>query len=129
MKFLLLGLAIPCLLSALNPQAVCQETKAQPERLHFSYPYPDSHFKGRFEFAALSAQRVHIQSNEGTILQLRGNVEVITVVCADPCVKSPLVFHSDAIDYNEKTGEINATGNVHSVLTQPVPDMKFRAVR
>jgi lipopolysaccharide assembly outer membrane protein LptD (OstA) len=129
MKFLLLCLTIPCLFPALNSQAVCQETKAQPERLHFLYPYPDSHFKGRFEFAASSAQRVHIQSSEGTILQLRGNVEVATVVCADPCVKSPLVLHADAIDYNEKTGEINATGNVHSVLTQPVPDMKFKAPR
>jgi lipopolysaccharide assembly outer membrane protein LptD (OstA) len=108
---------------------VCQETKPQPERLHFLYPYPDRNFKGRFEFASSSAQRVHLQSTEGTILQLRGNVEVVTVVCGDPCVKSPLVLHADAVDYNEKTGEINATGNVHSALTQPSPDIKFKAAQ
>jgi lipopolysaccharide assembly outer membrane protein LptD (OstA) len=127
MKFRLLCLAGACLLITLVSRAGGQDTSAQPVRLRFLYTYPDSRFRGRFEFAASSAQRVHIQSGAGTILELRGNVEVVTVVCGDPCVKSPLILHADAVDYNEKTGEIQATGNVHSVLTEPPPDMKFKA--
>ena len=133
MKFLVLGLAIACLVSDFSGRAICQETNAHPDRQRFLYPFPDSRFKGRFELAASSAQRVLVQSSTGTVLQLRGDVEVVTVVCRpptnDPCVKSPLILHADAVDYNEKTGEISATGNVHTILTQPPPDMQYWAAQ
>jgi hypothetical protein len=128
MKFLLLSLTLAFQVFAFNSRATCQEVKAQPERLRFLYPFPDSRFKGRCELAASSAQRVQVQSSTGTVLQLRGNVEVVTVVCppfGNSCTKSPLILHADAVDYVEKTGEINATGNVHAVLTQPPPDMRI----
>ena len=133
MKFLLLSLAIACEAFAVNCRATCQETSPQPERQRFLYPFPNNSFKGRFELAASHAQRVQVQSSNGTVLQLRGNAEVVTVVCRpptnDPCVKSPLILRADAVDYNEKTGEISATGNVHTVLTQPPPDVKYRAAQ
>jgi hypothetical protein len=131
MRFLLLSLAIAYQAFAVDCRATCQETKQEPERQRFLYPFPNSSFKGRFELAASSAQRVQVQSSTGTVLQLRGDVEVVAVVCGqptnDPCVKSPLILHADAIDYNEKTGEISAAGNVHTVLTQPPPNVKYRA--
>jgi hypothetical protein len=50
---------------------------------------------------------------------LRGDVEVRMITCGpDPkgvvlCDRGSMVMHADSVDFNEKTGEIQASGNVH----------------
>jgi len=122
MKLLMLSAAMVCQVLALASRSVCQETKAQPERLHFSMPFPDGH-KVKFELVASSAQRIPSSDKTGDVLQLRGNVEVTMITCrptGNLCDKSPLVLHADAVDYNEKTGEIDTHGDVHIVLIEPI---------
>jgi len=87
MKFLVLSILIVWQVVGSTSRAVCQETIEQTKRLHFSFPFLER-FMGRFEMTASSAQWV---SSNGTplcagcesdsILQLRGNVEVRTIVC------------------------------------------------
>jgi lipopolysaccharide assembly outer membrane protein LptD (OstA) len=50
----------------------------------------------------------------GSVLQLRGNVQV--KMCAPSshgCEKWSILLRADAVDYNEKTREIDAHGDVH----------------
>jgi hypothetical protein len=85
-------------------------------------PFPDGH-RVIIELTASSAQRIPSNSETGTILQLRGNVEVTMIVCrptGNLCDKSPMVLHADGVDYNEKTGGIDPHGDVHMVLIDPV---------
>jgi lipopolysaccharide assembly outer membrane protein LptD (OstA) len=122
MKRLMLSVAVACQVFALASRSTCQETKAQPERLHFSMPFPTGH-KVIFEFVASSAQRIPSATEAESVLQLRGNVEVTMINCrptSNVCDKSPMVLHADAVDYNEKTGEIDTHGDVHIVLTEPI---------
>jgi hypothetical protein len=136
MKFLVLSLAIIWQVSGFTFRAVCQEPTAQTARLHFTFPFPGG-FHGRYELASSNAQwfasdgkPVCAGCRQGSILQLRGNVEVKTVVCdptGDKCNKSPVVLRADAVDFNETTGGLQARGIVHTVLTQPPPDIKYKA--
>ena len=119
MKLLILSAAIACQLSPLASRAVCQESTLQPERLHFAFSFPQGH-KVDFELTATSAQRVLSSS----VLQLRGNVEVRMTTCPPQghmCVKSPMVLHADAVDYNEATGQIDTHGDVHTTFIEPSP--------
>jgi hypothetical protein len=95
MKLLILSVAIACQLSPLASRAVCQESRSQPERLHFAVSFPQGH-KVLFELTATSAQRVLSSS----VLQLTGDVEVRMTTCPPQghvCVTSPMVLHADAV--------------------------------
>jgi lipopolysaccharide assembly outer membrane protein LptD (OstA) len=119
MKLLILSVAITCQLSPLASRAVCQESRSQPERLHFAFSFPQGH-KVLFELTATSAQRVLSSS----VLQLTGNVEVRMTTCPPQghvCVTSPMVLHADAVDYNEATGQIAAHGDVHTTFIELSP--------
>jgi hypothetical protein len=113
----------------LTPRGVCQEASAGTARLHFSFPFPEN-FKGRYELTAANAQRMRPDGATELILELRGDVEVRTIVCrptGNICDKSPIVLRADAIDYNEATGEIRAQGTVNTILVKPSHDSKFSA--
>jgi hypothetical protein len=135
-KFFVFSFGIICWLSSLTSPAASQEPSTQAGRLHFSFPFPGG-FHGRYELASSNAQWVASDGRPvcagcmgDSILQLRGDVEVVTVVCGptgDECHKSPVVLRADAIDYNETTGKLQARGVVHTVLTQPQHDAKYKA--
>ena len=111
MKLLALSL-IACLFAIVAPQAIGQDN-----RLHLTRFFPESS-PGQVELTASSAQR-DLSSSGETILHLSGNVEVRMITCgsgqdrAVVCDRGSMVLHADAVDYNEKTGEIQASGNVH----------------
>lgn len=120
MKLLLLCVAMACQLFACASLCVCQETKAQPDRLHFLFAFPDGH-KVIFNMEASSAQRIPSTAETGDVLQLRGNVELTMKACVDKeCRRTPVVLHADGVDYNVKTGEIHTQGDVHIVLIDQV---------
>jgi hypothetical protein len=122
MKLLTLILVI-CSFAIAAPQASGQET-----RLHLTRFFPDSS-PGRIVLSALSAQR-DVSASGATILHLSGNVEVRVIACgpgqdhSDVCSVGSMVLHADAVDYNEKTGEIQPSGNVH---VEPYPDHLSKA--
>src|SRR5580658_4362017 len=127
MKLLTLSLAIACQISAFASLAVCQEKEAQLERLHLTRPFPETS-PGRVELTASSIERDLSTKGSESILQLKGNVEVRMITCgrtshdrAVLCDKGSMVLHADAVDYNEKTGEIRARGDVHLTPHQMVP--------
>jgi lipopolysaccharide assembly outer membrane protein LptD (OstA) len=128
MKLLMLSAVMACQVFAFASQGVCQEVKPQKDRpylmhtkaprLHFSIPPTES--SGRVELTASSAERDlsaqgNISSTENeAVLQLRGNVEVM--MCSPGshgCDNGAMVLHADMVDYNEKTHEIDAHGDVH----------------
>lgn len=136
MKLLLLSVALACQVFAFSSRSACQVKSvggadpdrphmahgqqsptdpAQPERLHFSIPFPDGD-TGRVELAASSAQRDLSTTETQSVLQLRGKVEVRMVTCPPKghgCDFRSMVLHADAVDYNVKTGALDAHGNVH----------------
>jgi lipopolysaccharide assembly outer membrane protein LptD (OstA) len=62
----------------------------------------------------LSAQRNISSTETEAVLQIRGNVEVM--MCppgGHGCDNGSVVLHADGVDYNEKTHEIDAHGDVH----------------
>jgi hypothetical protein len=128
MKLLMLSFAMACQAFAFASQGVSQQQNPQPERpylvhtesprLYFSMPPTES--IGRVELAAADAQftlspQPNLTSAEvESVLQLRGNVQV--TMCAPSqhgCDKWAIALRADAVDYNEKTREIDAHGNVH----------------
>lgn len=127
MKLLMLSVVMACQVLAFASQGVCQEAKqsdrpylvhTKSPRLHFSIPPTES--TGRVELTAssaerdLSAQRNTSSTETEAVLQLRGNVEVM--MCppgGHGCDNGSVVLHADAVDYNEKTHEIDAHGDVH----------------
>jgi hypothetical protein len=122
MRLLLLSVAMVCQVFAFASRSVCQEAQPHPERLHFSIPFPNGH-KVIYELVASSAQRVPSSTEAESVLQLRGNVEVTMITCrptGNVCDKSPLVLHADAVDYNEKTGQIDTHGDAQIVLVEPI---------
>jgi len=127
MKLLVLSAVMVWGAIAFASQGVCQEKKPQPDRpylehtesprLHFMTPFTRS--TGRVELAASSAQRdlnapLDLSSAEiESVLRLRGNVEVM--MCSPGshgCDNGSMVIQADAVDYNEKTHEIHAHGDV-----------------
>ena len=118
MKLLMVSVVTASLFFVFASQGVCQEAKSEPgrpylrhtesPRLHFTIPSTES--TGRVEFTASSAERTETES----VLRLRGNVEAM--MCSPGghgCDNGSIVLHADAVDYNEKTREIDAHGNVH----------------
>ncbi len=130
MRLPVLSVLVACLLFLAAPRGLSQQPNPQPERpylihtesprLHFSMPPTES--AGRVELAATNAQLTF--SSEPTltsaeidsILQLRGNVQVrICLPSRYGCEKGSLLLHANAVDYNEKTREIDAHGDVRIV--------------
>jgi lipopolysaccharide assembly outer membrane protein LptD (OstA) len=118
MKYLALTIAM---LSTFASLAICQE-KA-PEQLHLSIGAPG----GRVALTAFSIQRDLSSEATAPIIQLKGNVEIRMVACLptgkDDAVvcEATMVLHADEADYNEKSGEIDARGNVHMTPHVPGP--------
>jgi hypothetical protein len=128
MKLLMLNVAMACQAFAFASQGVSQQQNPQPERpylihtesprLYFSMPPTES--IGRVDLTASDAQfllspQPNLTSAEvESVLQLRGNVQV--TMCAPSqlgCEKWSIALRADAVDYNEKTREIDAHGDVH----------------
>ena len=127
MKLLMLSVAMACQAFAFASQGVCQENTPQSDRpylehsdaplLHFSVPPTDT--TGRVALTASSAERdliapLDLSSAEiESILKLRGSVEVR--MCSPGyhgCDQGSMVVHADAVDYNDRTHEMDAHGDV-----------------
>jgi lipopolysaccharide assembly outer membrane protein LptD (OstA) len=60
------------------------------------------------------------------VMRLKGQVEVKMITCVSvgpgDAVRcdGAMVLQADEVDYNEKTGEIDARGNVHIVPHRPL---------
>jgi lipopolysaccharide assembly outer membrane protein LptD (OstA) len=127
MKLLMLGVAIGCQIFAFASLAVCQEKDA-PERLHITRPFPQAS-PGRVELTASSIERDLSSKESESIILLKGNVEVRMITCGRSkshdnslvCDEGSIILHADTVDYNEKTGEISAHGNVHLTPYQVLP--------
>jgi hypothetical protein len=127
MRVAVLGIVTAFLVFASNPNGLCQENPesqrpyldyTESPRLYFLMPPTEG--AGRVEFVASSAQRdlnslLDLTSADTrTVLQLRGNVQV--TMCSPGsygCDNGSVVLHADAVDYNEKTGDMDVRGNVH----------------
>jgi hypothetical protein len=127
MKLLLLGVAVPCLTLAFASQGVSQQQETQPDRPHLEhmetsrlhFTVPPNGDTGRVVFEAWSAQRIlsgpmDLSSAEiPAVLKLKGAVQVrMCSPGALGCERGSMVLHADAVDYNEKTQEIDAHGDV-----------------
>jgi hypothetical protein len=127
MKLPMPGVAVACAALAFASEGVCQQQKPESDRpylehtessrLHFNVP-PNGN-TGRVVFEAWSAQRIlsgplDLSSAEiESVLKLKGAVQVR--MCSPGglgCEQGSMVLHADAVDYNEKTQEIDAHGNV-----------------
>jgi hypothetical protein len=127
MKLLMVSVVTASLFFVFAPKGVCQQTprserpylrRTESPRLHFTIPSTES--TGRVEFAASSAERDWNEQRDSTstetesVLRLRGSVEAM--MCppgGHGCDNGSIVLHADTIDYNEKTREIAAHGDVH----------------
>jgi hypothetical protein len=128
MKLPILSVMVVCLPFICASKGVSQQQNPQPERpylihteperLYFLMPPTES--TGRVELTASTAQftlspQPHLTSAEvDSILQLRGNVRV--TMCAPSqhgCDKWAIVLRADVVDYNDRTREIDAHGDVH----------------
>jgi lipopolysaccharide assembly outer membrane protein LptD (OstA) len=130
MKLPVLSVLVACLPFLAAPRGLGQQQNPQPERpylihtespqLHFFVPPTDS--TGAVDLAAANAQLTfgpepNLTSAEvDSILQLRGNVQVkICSLSRYGCEKGSLLLRANAVDYNEKTHEIDANGDVRIV--------------
>jgi hypothetical protein len=117
MKLTILGLAIASQVFTFAPRGICQDNPAQPERHQIVRPIPESG-GGRVELTALRIER-DLSSRAGeSIVQLRGDAEIRMINCVSSgqggtrVCENAMVLHADEVNYNEKTGEIEANGNV-----------------
>ena len=130
MRLLTLSVVIVSQFCALATLAICEESKTQPERLHIERSFP-GRATGGIKAIASTIQRDLSSKESEFVLQLRGDVEVRIITCAltgrgrhddfMSCGEGPIVLHADEVDYNEKTGGIDARGNVHIAPYQSVP--------
>jgi lipopolysaccharide assembly outer membrane protein LptD (OstA) len=122
MKPLTLVLVV-CQFAVVAPLAICHEN-----RLHLTEFLPETN-PGRLEVTALSAER-DVSDSGAKILHLTGDVEVRMITCGPDakgvvvCDRGSMVMHADSVDFNEKTGEIQASGNVH---VAPYPNHPSRS--
>jgi hypothetical protein len=118
MKILALTIAVVCQMA---PLALSQDNK--PEQLHLTIRAPG----GRVALTAFSMQRDLSSEATAPVIQLKGNVEIRMIACLptgkDDAVvcEGTMVLHADEAEYNEKSGEINARGNVHMTPHVPSP--------
>jgi lipopolysaccharide assembly outer membrane protein LptD (OstA) len=124
MKLLTLVLVV-CQFAVIAPQAICQVN-----RVHLTEFLPETN-PGRLEVTSSSANR-DVSDSGAKILHLRGDVEVRMITCGPDhkgvvvCDRGSMVMHADSVDFNEKTGEIQATGNVH---VAPYPNHPSKSPR
>ena len=128
MKLPVLSVFVACLPFLPAPTATGQQQKSQPERPYLThaesprlyFTMPPTERRGRVELAASNAQldlgaQANLTSAEiESVLQLRGNVQV--VMCSPGghgCDNGSILVRADAVDYNEKTGEMDVHGDVH----------------
>ncbi len=117
MKLLTLFLAIVCQCFNFVPQASCQDNKAQLDRLYITRAIPESG-GGRVEMAASEVQRDLSNKASESIIQLKGDVELRMVTCTPTgrregkVCEGAMVLRADAVEFNEKTGAIAASGHV-----------------
>jgi hypothetical protein len=118
MKLLTLFVAIVWLCFNFVPRASCQDDKAQLQRLYLTRAIPESG-GGRIEMAASEAQRDLSNKVSESIIQLKGNVEVKMITCTPTgrregkLCEEAMFLRADAVEFNEKTGEVAASGHVH----------------
>jgi hypothetical protein len=127
MKLLMPGVAIACVAFTFASQGISQQQEPKSDRpylehtetsrLHFTVPPTGNN--GRVVLEAWSAQRIlsgplDLSSSEiDSVLRLKGAVQVR--MCSPGglgCEQGSMVVHADAVEYNEKTQEIDAHGNV-----------------
>jgi lipopolysaccharide assembly outer membrane protein LptD (OstA) len=137
MKLPMLSLVVACLPFIAAPRGVCQKQNPQPERpyvthtesprLYFSW-MPTEH-AGFIELSASDAQltfspKANLTSADvESVLLLRGNVQVrLCAPSGHGCEKSSLLLQADAVDFNEKTREIDAHGDIRII---PETDTKL----
>jgi len=117
MKLTTLGLAIASQVFTFAPWAICQDNPAQPERHQIVRPIPESG-GGRVELTALRIERDLSSRASESIIQLRGDAEIRMINCVSSgqggarVCENAMVLRADEVNYNEKTGEIEANGNV-----------------
>jgi hypothetical protein len=117
MKLLTLFVAIVCPCFNFVPQAKCQDNKAQLNRLYLTRSIPESG-GGRVELAASQVQRDLSSKASESIIQLKGNVEIKMITCVssgrheEKLCEGAMVLRADAVEFNEKTGAIAASGHV-----------------
>jgi hypothetical protein len=117
MKFLTLFVAIVCQSLTFVPRASCQDNKAQLDRLYLTRPIPEGG-GGHVELAASEVQRDLSNKASESIIQLKGDVEIKMITCASTgrderkVCGGAMVLRADAVEFNEKTGEIAASGHV-----------------
>jgi len=117
MKLLTLSVVIVCQSFSFVPQATYQDNKAQLDRLYVSRSIPESG-GGRVEFAASEVQRDLSNKASESIIQLKGNVEIKMITCVpsgrheEKLCEEAMVLRADAVQFNEKTGAISASGHV-----------------
>ena len=122
MKLLALSLVIGCQICTFVPQAICQDNKTPPEQLHFSMGIPGTS-GNRVVLTAYSMQRDLSSRASESVMHLSGKVEARMITCVPGrpggghlCGTS-MVLRANEVDYNEKTGEIAARGDVR--ITPP----------
>jgi hypothetical protein len=129
MKLPMLSVAAMCLPFISTSSGACQQdhpserphlAHTEAPRLYFSIPSTES--GGRVDLAASSADLTlspgaNLTSADiESVLQLRGNVQVrLCTPSGYGCEKGSLVLRADAVDFNEKTREIDAHGDVRII--------------
>jgi hypothetical protein len=127
MKLQMLGVAVAGIAFAFASEGVSQQQQPEPDRpylehtetsrLHFMVPPRGN--TGEVVLEAWNAQRIlngplDLSSAEiESVLRLKGAVQVR--MCSPGglgCEQGSMVLHADAVDYNEKTQEIDAHGDV-----------------
>jgi lipopolysaccharide assembly outer membrane protein LptD (OstA) len=111
------------LILVIAPVALCQDNPARPAQLHLTIGAPG----GRVALTASSMQRDLSSASTAPVIQLKGNVEIRMIACLptgkDDAVicEGTVTLHADEAEYNEKSGEINARGNVRMTPHVPSP--------
>ena len=128
MKFPVLKVLLACLPFVATASGLCQQQDAKPERPYLLHTEPPRLYfsslstenAGPVELSASDAQltfspRANLTSADiESVLQLRGNVQVrMCAPSSHGCEKWSILLRADAVDYNEKTGGMDARGDVH----------------
>jgi hypothetical protein len=130
MRFAVLSVAAVCLPFIFAASGACQQDNPQPERPYLAHTesprlyflMPPTESAGAIELAASNAEfalspEPNLTSAEiDSILQLRGNVQVrMCSATRYGCEKGSIVLRANAVDYNAKTREIDAHGDVRII--------------
>lgn len=101
--FLAAALLTMCAMLATSQDTVSPSTQ---DVKHIQTTLPNS--RNWVRFAALSVSRDWTES----VVHLRGNVQVEMSESSKPTSHQVIILKADAVEYHEKTGEIDPYGNV-----------------